>query len=603
MTDTILVSQTRTVPELTEYVGPVALTDLLMLNLPVAHDGATAGDFRVEVGSIRDAVVNEPVTLPIVTDTSIANTDNILEVIAKLQALVAGTTKAFVGITDITPQSPSNNISNRVLTDGNHILQSCLSSTPNIVVSVVAVTGSNFKPTVQVNGAPVILVRNANTDVWTGTAAVNLVGPGPHTITATHSDGNVDTAEVTLETLPVVTGVVFAGTYPAFGQTQHASGQIVQLTVDADSDFVELDVTGGAVMPTTQTFAATQSKTINVIIANQGLTTTTQTASARVRNANGTWSAVVSSSAVAIPVDGVNTLELNNTRPTVSWGSVVYSSGFSALKDTETAIVSLTENNVDTVAYTSPTDELVITDPTTLGAKTVTRQSGDYNIVYPNIQVVVGRTANDTTATFARVVQIAHVDATLTITTPYPRLRSSVAGAEYTITATASQIVTDVALDVGAGGAFIDTWSTLGAGVWTNTIQIADSDVRGLTAYTAASVTNLAGKVNTDTPAGNAYTIGGFLRRTLVFPPFTYDAEIGTDVVDVTKLLVTNTARGPSGIPNVTYQADIIDGPNLYTITGPVFVANPLGNRLMLTDGGFVDNNTETVGVEIEETV
>ena len=603
MTDTILVSQTRTVPELTEYVGPVALTDLLMLNLPVAHDGATAGDFRVEVGSIRDAVVNEPVTLPIVTDTSIANTDNILEVIAKLQALVAGTTKAFVGITDITPQSPSNNISNRVLTDGNHILQSCLSSTPNIVVSVVAVTGSNFKPTVQVNGAPVILVRNANTDVWTGTAAVNLVGPGPHTITATHSDGNVDTAEVTLETLPVVTGVVFAGTYPAFGQTQHASGQIVQLTVDADSDFVELDVTGGAVMPTTQTFAATQSKTINVIIANQGLTTTTQTASARVRNANGTWSAVVSSSAVAIPVDGVNTLELNNTRPTVSWGSVVYSSGFSALKDTETAIVSLTENNVDTVAYTSPTDELVITDPTTLGAKTVTRQSGDYNIVYPNIQVVVGRTANDTTATFSRVVQIAHVDATLTITTPYPRLRSSVAGAEYTITATASQIVTDVALDVGAGGAFIDTWSTLGAGVWTNTIQIADSDVRGLTAYTAASVTNLAGKVNTDTPTGNAYTIGGFLRRTLMFLPFTYAVDIGTDVVDVTKLLVTNTARGPSGIPNVTYQADIIDGPNLYTITGPSFVANPLGWELMLTDGGFVDNNTETVGVEIEETV
>ena len=603
MTDTILVSQTRTVPGLTEYVGPVALTDLLMLNLPVAHDGATAGDFRVEVGSIRDAVVNEPVTLPTVTDTPIANTDNILEVIAKLQALVAGTTKAFVGITDITPQSPSNNISNRVLTDGNHILQSCLSSTPNIVVSVVAVTGSNFKPTVQVNDAPVILTRNANTDVWTGTAAVNLVGPGPHTITATHSDGNVDTAIVTLETLPVVTGVVFAGTYPSVGQTQHASGQIVQLTVDADSDFVELDVTGGAVMPTTQTFAATQSKTINVVIANQGLTTTTQTASARVRNANGTWSAVVSSSAVAIPVDGVNTLELNNTRPTVSWGTVVYSSGFSALKDTETAIVSLTENNVDTVAWTSPTDELVITDPAVLGAKTVTRQSGDYNIVYPNIQVVVGRTANDTTATFARVVQIAHVDATLTITTPYPRLRSSVDGAEYTITATASQIVTDVTLDVGAGGAFIDTWSTLGAGVWTNTIQIADSDVRGLTAYTAASVTNLAGKVNTDTPTGNAYTIGGFLRRTLVFPPFTYDAEIGTDVVDVTKLLVTNTARGPSGIPNVTYQADIIDGPNLYTITGPVWVANPLGNRLMLTDGGFVDNNTETVGVEIEETV
>ena len=602
MTDTILVSQTRTVPELTEYVGPVALTDLLMLNLPVAHDGATAGDFRVEVGSIRDAVVNEPVTLPIVTDTSIANTDNILEVIAKLQALVAGTTKAFVGITDITPQSPSNNISNRVLTDGNHILQSCLSSTPNIVVSVVAVTGSNFKPTVQVNGAPVILVRNANTDVWTGTAAVNLVGPGPHTITATHSDGNVDTAEVTLETLPVVTGVVFAGTYPSVGQTQHASGQVIQLTVDADSDFVELDVTGGAVMPTTQTFAATQSKTINVIIANQGLTTTTQTASARVRNANGTWSAVVSSSAVAIPVDGVNTLELNNTRPTVSWGTVVYSSGFSALKDTETAIVSLTENNVDTVAYTSPTDELVITDPTTLGAKTVTRQSGDYNIVSPNLQVVVGRTANDTYAIFQRVVQIAHVPASISVSTPGSRLRSDTTDQNYTITITATQKVASVSLDAGNTGVFDSGWSSGDGLTWTSPLTISEAEDKGPMSYINPTNTNLAGIVSTDTTGSLDYFVGGFLRRNIEFSPFGLDAAIGVAVVDPAKLLATNTARGPSGIPNMSYQAGFDDTPHYYTITDYGPVAYGLGDFIELTDSAFVSNNTETIIIELEET-
>lgn len=603
MTDTILVSQTRSIPELTEYTGPVALTDLLILNLPTPHDGATAGDFHVPVDSIRTAVVTAPTTLPAVTNDPIANTDNVLEILAKLQAQIAGANKAFVGITDITPQSPSNNVSNRVVTDGNYILQSCLSSTPNINVAVIAVTGTNFKPAVDVNGVSVLLARNANTDVWAGVAAVNLVGPGPHTITATHSDGNVDTAIVTLETPPVVTGVVFSGTYPAPGQTQHASGQIVQLTIDADSDFVEVDVTGGAVVPTAQTFAATQSKTIDVVIANQGLTTTTQTASARVRNANGTWSTVVSSSAVATPLDGVNTLELNNTRPTVTWGSVVYSSGFSALKDLETATVNLTENNVDTVAYTSPTGELLITAPTVMGAKTVARQSGDYNIDTVNLQVVVGRTANDTTATFARVVQIAHVPASISVSTPAARLRTDVTDQDYTITITATQKVASVSIDTGNDtGEFYSAWVSGDGVTWTSPLTISEDEDKGPMTYTLPTNTNLAGIVSTDTTGSLDYFVGGFLRRTIELPPFSLSADIGVTVVDSSKLLATNTARGPSGIPNMTYQAGFVDTPHYYTIIDVGGVPYGLGDAIQLTDDSFVNNNTETIVIELEET-
>lgn len=602
MTDTILVSQTRSVPELTEYVGPVALTDVLILNLPTPHDGATAGDFHVAVDSIRTAVITAPTPLPVVTNDPIVNTDSVLEILAKLQAQIAGTNKAFVGITDITPQSPSNNVSNRVLTDGNYILQSCLSSTPNINVAVIAVTGTNFKPVVDVNGVSVLLTRNAATDVWAGVAAVNLVGAGPHTITATHGDGNVDTAIVTLETPPVVTGVVFSGTYPTPGQTQHASGQVVQLTIDADSDFVEVDVTGGAVVPTAQTFAATQSKTIDVVIANQGLTTTTQTASARVRNANGTWSTVVSSSAVATPLDGVNTLELNNTRPTVTWGSVVYSSGFSALKDLETATVNLTENNVDTVAYTSPTGELLITAPTVMGAKTVARQSGDYNIDTVNLQVVVGRTANDTTATFARVVQIAHVPASISVSTPAARLRTDVTDQDYIITITATQKVASVSLDTGNSGSFNSAWVSGDGVTWTSPLTISEVEDKGPMTYTLPTNTNLAGIVSTDTTGSLDYFVGGFLRRTISLPPLTTYAPIGVVVVDAAKLLATNTARGPSGIPNMTYQPGFVDGAHTYTITDPNTVPYGLGDEITLTDDGFVNNNTETVIIELEET-
>lgn len=602
MTDTILVSQTRSIPELTEYTGPVALTDLLILNLPTPHDGATAGDFHVPVDSIRTAVVTAPTTLPAVTNDPIANTDNVLEILAKLQAQIAGANKAFVGITDITPQSPSNNVSNRVVTDGNYILQSCLSSTPNINVAVIAVTGTNFKPAVDVNGVSVLLARNANTDVWAGVAAVNLVGPGPHTITATHSDGNVDTAIVTLETPPVVTGVVFSGTYPAPGQTQHASGQIVQLTIDADSDFVEVDVTGGAIVATTQTFAATQSKTINVVIADQGLATTTQAASARVRNANGTWSAVVSSSAVAIPLDGVNTLELNNTRPTVTWGTVVYSSGFSALKDLETATVNLTENNVDTVAYTSPTGELLITAPTVTGAKTVARQAGDYNIDTINLEVAVGRTANNTIATFGRVVQIAHVPATMSVSTPGTRLRTDTVDQDYVITLTTTQKVASAFIDSGDTGLFNSGWTSGDGVTWTSPLTISETEDKGPMTYTNPTNTNLAGIVSTVTTGSLDYFVGGFLRRNITLPPFTTFAAIGVTVVDTSRLLATNTARGPSGIPNMTFQPGFSDGAHTYTITDPNTVPYGVGDEITLTDDGFVNNNTETVIIELEET-
>ena len=602
MTDTILVSQTRSVPDLTEYVGPVALTDRLILNLPTAHDGATAGDFSVVVDSIREAVITAPAPLPVVSNDPISNTDTVLEILAKLQAQVATSTKAFVGITDITPQLPANNVSNRVLSDGNYILQSCLSSTPNINVTVIAVTGSSFKPSVDVNGVSAVLVRNAATDVWTGVAVVNLVGPGPHTITATHSDGAIDTAVVNLETPPVVTSVVFSGTYSAPAQTQHASGQVVQLIVDADSDFVEMEVTGGAVVPSTQTFTATQSKTIDVVVANQGLATTTQAAIVRVRNANGTWSALVSSSSAVIPVDGVHTLELNNTRPTVSWDSVVYSSGFSALKDLETATVNLTENNVDTVAYTSPTGELLITAPSVVGAKTVARQSGDYNIVSPNLQVVVGRTANDTNAIFQRVVQIAHVPASISVSTPGSRLRSDTTDQNYTITITATQKVASVSLDAGNTGVFDSGWSSGDGLTWTSPLTISEAEDKGPMSYINPTNTNLAGIVSTDTTGSLDYFVGGFLRRNIEFSPFGLDAAIGVAVVDPAKLLATNTARGPSGIPNMSYQAGFVDTPHYYTIIDHGSVTYGLGDFIELTDSAFVSNNTETIIIELEET-
>ena len=71
-----------------------------------------------------------------------------------------------------------------------------------MTVSVLAVAGTSFKPTVDVNGTQAVLTRNALTDVWTGTAAITLTGSSPYTVTATHGQGATDAATVTIEAAP-----------------------------------------------------------------------------------------------------------------------------------------------------------------------------------------------------------------------------------------------------------------------------------------------------------------------------------------------------------------------------------------------------------------
>lgn len=92
------------------------------------------------------------------------------------------------------------------------------------------------------------------------------------------------------------------------------------------------------------------------------------------------------------------------------------------------------------------------------------------------------------------------------------------------------------------------------------------------------------------------------MRRNITLPPFTTFAAIGVTVVDTSRLLATNTARGPSGIPNMTFQPGFSDGAHTYTITDPNTVPYGVGDEITLTDDGFVNNNTETVIIELEET-
>ena len=529
-----------------------------------------------------------------------------------LRVFVQAGSQGFVAITDITPTSPGDNVGSKIKTDDNNVLQSCISSTTSVTVSVLAVTaGTSFKPTVDVNGTQAVLTRNALTDVWTGTAAITLTGSSPYTVTATHGQGAIDTATVTYESSPIINSMTFSGAYPNAinGQTEHAAGQKLDLTITSLTlfDAVEVIYTNGLTATTAIGITEiddTLTHTLEVTVADQGSYGTGAPlilpAKARIRNLNGTWSNVFSSSDFG-GTNGTHILALNNTRPVVTAGVITYPASQFALKGTEQATVAATYTNVDSVLWTSAS-QLTVNAPTVMGNVVVNRLAGGYNIGTTNLTATAQRVANATTSTTNVVVWIADDNPVITKTLPAARLRSGVDAQNHVITLGSDQRL--ISIDMGAGtilgdaaGTFLGSWATANNGLTnTRTLVVTDNDPKGTATFTGLSAVNLAGKVVTTVTTNLNYVLGGFVTRTVTFP--LWDANqirevaIGTDVVDVTKLVAFNVTRNRA----TTYRATVGDEIDKFTIIN--------GNTLYNCDLEDASTAlTSPVLITIEETV
>ncbi len=359
--------------------------------------------------------------------------------------------------------------------------------------------------------------------------------------------------------------------------------------------------------------ADTLTHTLEVTVADQGSYGTGAPlilpAKARIRNLNGTWSNVFSSSDFG-GTNGTHILALNNTRPSVTFGSIVYPMLVDpirqlALKVTEEATVNVTYSNADTALWSST--ELIVSDPTVLGNKVVNRNNGvgsvGYNISTDNLQVVLTRTANATTATFSTVVWIADTNPVITKTLPAARLRSGVDDQNHVITLGSDQRLISIDMSAGtitgdAAGTFSGSWATANNGLTnTRTLVVADSDPKGTATFTGLSAINLAGKEVTTVTTDLDYVLGGFVTRTVTFPLWDGSAirivDIGTDVVlDTAKLVAFNVTRNRA----TTYRATVGDEIDKFTIIN--------GNTLYNCDLENASTAlTSPVLITIEETV
>lgn len=544
----------------------------------------------------------------------------------------------IVIIEDITPTSGTNNVSNKVFSDDGFVLQSCLSNTTSVNVQVLASTGSvSFKPVVTVNGSAVSLARvSALSDLWRGTVPIVLSGTSPYNVTATHSEGSEDVCVVTAEQTPSITNMYFSGAYTqGIGQTEHAQGQTLSLTVEADTLFQAIEFinsSGNAVAASTTSFSGVTTKTLTVAIANRGNTTQSLPAIVRVQNANGTWSSQASSSTFS-GVDGVGTVFLNNTRPSLILGSISYPGGQSALKASESATVSAAYSNVDSVVYDSPNSELSIAPLVAISDPTVTRSSGGYNISTANLRGVVTRTANATTFTATKVVNIADTPATVLSISKPSRLVSGFVGtdaagvvhngATHSLGVTLTQRTSAFSMTSPVGTLLGAQWSTADSGVtYTRSIKIIDSDSKNLHEFDTISMTNLAGIVTTETSVPSItkqFTVGGFTQRTVAANAWVNgstaaerEAFIGTEARDTSKLIVTiGSSVGVFTNSLATYTSPSNPATTNYAITGPSGVLNlpsPVthvgGSNVYIRDTLLAAGNvTGTLPVTIEETI
>lgn len=293
---------------------------------------------------------------------------------------------------------------------------------------------------------------------------------------------------------------------------------------------------------------------------------------------------------------------VNNTDfPTVSIGSISYPSNQSALKDSESATVSNSVSNFDSLVYSSPTSELTITNDTTYEAsKNVSRSDGAYNITTDNFTITATRLPNGMVRDDSAVVNIAHTGAVFTIN----NLASSIAvntGSAVTdnFDLDIDQVLYEIpslAIDPSQSPASTLTATASGTNPTSNNyrINVLASDQKGVFTF-AVSGRNLAGRETASIGVNPNYTISGIEKFTGLAnatSPCAGLIPLNTAVLDPSTLSVENISEAGGGGPNngtmyaYKYYADgttidcTFDENNEFAVvtSGATLLANQTGN-------------------------
>ena len=510
------------------------------------------------------------------------------------EEFVGGGVNGAVFITDINPINNENNVGSKVYEEDGKVLQSCVTDTDHVEVSIFAITGNtNYKPLITIKEQVVSLTEQSDS-IFTGSINIDL--QGEEEIIAIHEDGAIHEISITHQAAPEILSANFTGGYPA-NQTELKEGDTFGLYFESDINIISIEVDNeGACKYQVENFQPTTSKTITMVINDMGDTAVLRGAKIRVQSETGSWSQWYYTDSEGA-IDGVNVVNCNNLHPSISVDNIAYPGGLMALKGNEVATVYNTVTDFDQISYfvDHPSIEqhldllpnLFTIEEYTPEIKVMMDQDRDvpgYNTTNNNFMIYALREANHSESTEVIIVNIADEEAYIEVQPQFNRLRSSPGGSQYNIQLISNQQLLETPQIIPSHGVFINDF-TGGPYIWNRTILIDDGDTKGTHQWHGLFATNLAGTQTTETD--NDYIIGGFKTRRIFFDAFSAVSPIGTYVTDTSKLDCVDI-----GGNTFTYQGNKNPNPQAFTIVNHSQEFDPNGNYIYIVDENWVSMNS-----------
>jgi len=295
----------------------------------------------------------------------------------------------------------------------------------------------------------------------------------------------------------------------------------------------------------------------------------------------------------------------NSTVPSISFGAALYPNSQQAIKATESASIENVVIDQDLISYTSPNNQLTISDSTTYSTnKVVSYSSGGYNIDGDgganNLKITATKTSNGIVKESYKIVNIANTPLTISINNLASKIKTSTSSTSDNFNFSTSQLMLSaptLSVDPNQTNPSSLSQTASGTGKLSNaySLTVTDADTKG-TFNWVVSATNLAGIETTSISTNPTYTLEGFTSRTVIASPNSIGAglaPIGTTVTNPNNITFENVSEGgtaPNGGTIYTYEnlADGIQLDSSFDVNNKFVICD--SNGLTDADGDHVYN-------------
>jgi hypothetical protein len=260
----------------------------------------------------------------------------------------------------------------------------------------------------------------------------------------------------------------------------------------------------------------------------------------------------------------------NSTVPSISFGPVTYPANQQAIKSTESASVENIVINHDLISYTSPNNQITISNPSLFETnKSVDYLSGGYNVDgdggQSNLRITATRDSNGAVLESYKTVNIANTPLTININNLALKIKTSTSPTSDNFNLTTSQLMLNsptLNVDASQINPSQLTQTASGSGKTSNayTLTVSDADSKGTFDW-QVSAFNLANIETTSISSNPTYTLEGFTSRTVIASPNSLGAglaPIGTTSINPSNITFENVSEGgtaPNGGTSYTYQS------------------------------------------------